>query len=142
MKPLSRIFGVAAIASGLFSALALAAPPKSGLVFCNRGNQGTVHVAVAFPAGKQGWNTEGWLSLEQGKCETAIAGKLANRFYYYYAETDRDYAWKGEQQFCISNSKFSFVNADTQCRGSSSHWAKFRELDTGLDAEGYTLNLE
>jgi uncharacterized membrane protein len=101
-----------------------------------------VHVAVAHPQEQRGWVTEGWLHLSEGQCETAIPGKLSNRFYYYFAETDKDYSWQGDQQFCVSSEKFTFIKADSECKGESTRWVKFRELDTGKDADSYTLNLE
>jgi uncharacterized membrane protein len=142
INPVVQFFGSTALLAGVLSALAFAAPSKSGLVFCNRGSQGSIRVAFAYPASQGGWATEGWLHLEPGQCESALPGKLNNRYYYYYAETNGDYFWKGEQQFCVLDTKFTFLSADTQCRGKTAHWAKFRELDTGKDAESYTLNLE
>lgn len=142
LNPMLKFFGAAALMTGLLSALAFAAPSKSGLVFCNRGNQGKIHVAIALPTDKDSWATQGWLDLAPGQCETAVPGRLTNRFYYYFAETDQNYTWHGGERFCVSNDQFTFLNADTECRGRSSRWARFRELDTGEDAESYLLNLE
>lgn len=141
-NPVVKVMGAIALMTGLFSAFAFAAPSRTGLIFCNRGSQGKVHVAVAYPTGQDTWSTEGWLHLEEGQCESAIPGKLTNRYYYYFAETDSDYAWKGEQPFCVSSKKFTFLHAQAECKGKTSRWVKFRELDTGNDADNYTLNLE
>jgi uncharacterized membrane protein len=71
-----------------------------------------------------------------------LEGKLANRYYYYFARTDNAYFWRGEHKFCVSNLEFSFADADKQCQGSNSRWENFRELDTGRAATNFRLNLE
>ena len=142
MRKLYKFVGLAAIVSGIASSLAFAAPAKAGLEFCNKGKQGTAFVAIAYPIGKGQWQTEGWLNLKEGECGTLIEGDLDNRYYYYFAETTGNYTWEGDQKFCVSSRKFTFANADTQCKGANSRWENFRELDTGKDATEFTLNLE
>lgn len=133
--------GLGALALGAASSWALATPAKLGLEFCNRGQQGKTIVAVAYPDGNA-WVTEGWLEVNPGECRTGISKSLSNRYYYYFATTEKDYKWKGDRQFCVSQVKFTFTKADQQCQGANSRWENFRELDTGKDTISYTLNLQ
>jgi uncharacterized membrane protein len=133
--------GLGALALGAVSSWALATPTKIGLEFCNRGNQGKTIVAVAYPDGRN-WVTQGWLELSEGECRTGLTKDLSNRYYYYFAITEKDYKWKGDRQFCVSKAKFTFAKADQQCLGANSRWENFRELDTGKDTIAYTLNLQ
>jgi len=142
MARLYGLMGGVAIALGLASHLVAAAPAKAGLKFCNKSNQGTVYIALAYPADETSWTTKGWLTLEQGKCGNFIEDKLTNRYFYYFAESDKDYSWKGTHPFCVSSKRFNFANASKQCKGELSRWEKFRELDTGKNIVDYTLNLE
>jgi len=142
MKTTLKFVGLGAIVLGLASNLSFARSAKAGLEFCNRSAQGRVYVAVAYPIAKNNWKTQGWLTLDEGKCGTLIEGKLSNRYYYYYAETDKDYTWAGTHSFCVSQQKFTFANAEKQCKGINSRWAKFRQLDTGRNAVDFRLNLE
>ncbi|HEY9909921.1 MAG TPA: DUF1036 domain-containing protein [Thermosynechococcaceae cyanobacterium] len=134
--------GLGALALGAISSLALTSSPKAGLEFCNRGNRGRAIVAVAYPDDRNGWVTEGWLELDEGECRTGISQVLSNRYYYYFAETEKDYKWKGDRAFCVSRVKFTFAKSDQQCKGEKSRWENFRELDTGKDVGAYTLNLQ
>jgi len=136
------LMGLTAIVVSLAGTLVGAEPAKASLEFCNKSDQGKIYIAVAYPAGDKSWTTKGWLTLEEGECGSLVKGDLTNRYYYYFAENDKDYTWKGDHKFCVSSKKFSFVNADKRCQGESSRWEKFRELDTGKEAVDYTLNLE
>lgn len=142
MRKLLGLIGLAAIAAGMVARFSFATSAKAHLEICNQSDQGTVHVAVAYPSGKNHWQSVGWLSLHQGECSTMLEGKLANRYYYYFARTDNAYFWRGEHKFCVSNLEFSFADADKQCQGSNSRWENFRELDTGRAATNFRLNLE
>ena len=142
MQKMLGWIGCGALALGAVSSWALATPTKSGLEFCNRGSQGRSIVAVAYPDSSGGWITEGWLELNEGECRTGISKDLSNRYYYYFAVTEKDYKWKGDRQFCVSTVKFTFAKADQQCKGANSRWENFRELDTGKDTASYTLNLQ
>ncbi|WP_421656012.1 DUF1036 domain-containing protein [Leptothermofonsia sp. ETS-13] len=136
------LIALTAIAAGIITSFSFATSAKTKLEICNRSDEGTVQVAIAYPNGKNGWNSQGWLSLKEGECSTMLEGNLTNRYYYYYAWADSAYSWKGEHRFCVSNRKFAFVNADRQCKGANSRWENFRELDTGRDATNFRLNLE
>lgn len=140
MKNVGRLLSLAAIATGL--AGGVAAPAHANLEVCNKSNQGKTYIAVAYPDGKGGWTTEGWLNLEEGECGNLIQGKLTNRYYYYFAETEGDSVWKGDNRFCVSSNKFTFARADKQCKGANSRWEEFRELDTGKETDNFTLDLE
>lgn len=141
MKTVYGLLGVVTIVTGMVSPLMIASPAKASLEFCNKSNKGTVSITVAYPDGKGSWTTEGWFNLEPGECDNAIEGDLTNRYYYYFAETESDYSWEGDNQFCVSDKKFTFTNAEKQCKGSNSRWANFRELDTGKDTTSYSLDL-
>jgi uncharacterized membrane protein len=127
--------------SGLI-VLAGATPALAGLEICNRGDRGSVRVAIAYPTGGKNWKTEGWLTLKDGECSTVLDGNLGNRYYYYFATTEQGYAWKGNARFCVSNRQFAFINAAQECQGLNSYWENFRELDTGRHSTDYRLNLE
>lgn len=143
------LVGGLAIAIGLVGNLALssssspsAAPIGGGLGFCNHTQQGKVFVAIAYPVESNQWKTQGWLSLNQGECDTILRGPLHNRFYYYLAESDQGPSWKGTHKFCVSDTSFVFTQADQDCQGSAVRWAAFRELDTGQDVPNFMVNLE
>lgn len=136
------LLGGVALAIAWLGNLAFTPPGKGSLGFCNRSNRGTVHITLAYPGEQSRWQTQGWLTLEDGQCGTVLEGDLSNRYYYYYAETNGKYAWKGIHKFCISSEKFTFTNADKQCEGANSRWEGFFELDTGKNAENFLLNLE
>jgi len=148
-KGLALIVGGVAISVGLLSHVALTAPSEpamapggSGLGFCNRSNRGRVAIAVAYPVDEKKWKTEGWLSLDEQECSTIIHGELKNRYYYFFAESDDGYAWKGTHQFCVSDNSFTLIQADRECEGKEMRWAGFRELDTGRRVPSLMLNLE
>jgi uncharacterized membrane protein len=151
LKRYLATIGLVAIATGILTNVAFS-PARSfvGLKFCNRSHRGKVRVAIAYPTERDHpvalkehrWITQGWLNLEQGECSSLMEGHLKNRYYYYFATTEGDYGWRGDQQFCIAHRPFTFNNADKQCEGGESHWEGFRELDTGKDAVDFTLTLE
>jgi uncharacterized membrane protein len=143
------LWGIGAIAFGLVGNFIFVAPPGpstspigGGLGFCNRSKQGRVFIAVAYPVEEEKWKTQGWLSLDENECGTIIQGHLDNRFYYFVAESDQGYSWKGTHKFCVSNTSFVFSNAAKECQGSDVRWAGFRELDTGRNTQNFMLNLE
>ncbi|NJP11045.1 MAG: DUF1036 domain-containing protein [Leptolyngbyaceae cyanobacterium RU_5_1] len=144
------LLGIVAIAIGLVGNLAFISSPGTptspaggGLGFCNRSKQGKVYVAIAYPVEQGNWQTEGWLNLEEDECGTIVQGKLANRYYYFLAEADNGYAWKGTHKFCVSStSSFVFKHADKQCQGSDVRWTGFREVNTGKNVQSFMLNLE
>jgi uncharacterized membrane protein len=142
MRKYLGFIGLAAIAAGIICGLSFASATKANLEICNRSHQGAVQVAVAYPTDKNKWNSQGWLSLEEGECSTMLEAALTNRYYYYFAKTDKAYFWRGEHKFCIANRHFAFTNADKECDGANSRWENFRELDTGSDTANFTLNLE
>lgn len=143
------LLGSAALAIGLLGNLAFisssgpsTAPIGGGLGFCNRSKQGRIYVAIAYPQENNQWKTQGWLQLEEGECDTILQGTLQNRFYYFLAEADNGYSWKGSHKFCVSNTQFVFINADKECQGTDVRWTGFRELDTGKNVPNFMLNLE
>ena len=142
MVKMQAFTSLGAIAASLVGCLAIPVPAMANLEVCNRSDRGRVVIAVAYPVNNNRWNTEGWLDLDDGECGTLINGKLTNRYYYYYAQTESQYSWKGNHRFCVSNREFVFADANKQCRGLNSRWENFRELDTGRDTTHYTLNLE
>ncbi len=142
MNRMNGWLGLVTIAAGTVGVLAVASPVKANLEVCNRSDRGRVMVAIAYPVAGNRWNAEGWLDLDDGECGTLVSGDLTNRYYYYFAQTAGQYFWKGNHRFCVSNRKFLFADADKMCKGINSRWENFRELDTGKDTTGYTLNLE
>lgn len=133
--------GGVAIALSLVAGPIVADPATASLTVCNKSYRGNVYVAVAYPDGKGSWTTQGWFTLKQGECDDAIVGELKNQYYYYFADTDKDYKWQGTHAFCVSDRRFMFKNAAKQCSGANSRWEAFRELDTGKNSPNYTLDL-
>ncbi|UBF26749.1 DUF1036 domain-containing protein [Kovacikia minuta CCNUW1] len=142
MGKLYGLIGLTALVAGIATNLAFANSSGSGLKVCNKGERGTAVIAIAYPAGKNAWRSEGWLTLKEGECGTLLNRNLTNRYYYYYATTDNNYTWGGKHPFCISSEGFAFTDADKQCNGLRSRWENFRELDTGKDTTAFTLNLQ
>ncbi|MDX2232099.1 MAG: DUF1036 domain-containing protein [Leptolyngbyaceae cyanobacterium bins.349] len=148
-KVVAVLLSGAAVAIGLVGNLAFISPPGpsaapigGGLGFCNHTQRGRVYVAIAYPIEQNQWKTQGWLTLEEGECDTIIQGTLTNQFYYYLAESDQGPSWKGTHKFCVSDTSFVFNQADQECQGTAVRWAGFRELDTGKNVPNFMLNLE
>lgn len=141
MKLWQRLLAVPAALAGVGLNLAFVSPADASLEFCNQANKGKIYVALAYSVGEGNWQSEGWLNLEPGECAIALSGDLRNRYYYYFAETDGDYEWRGDYKFCVSSKKFDFTGADKSCEGANARWEEFHEMDTG-NATDFTMNLK
>ena len=96
----------------------------------------------APPELSRGWNSEGWWSLEPGKCAQTYPHELRarNRIYYVYAKGNRGGEWGGSNAFCTISREFILGNADKVC-GNGGEWKRFKEVKT-RDARNFTYNLQ
>lgn len=136
------LLSLTSLAIAVVGSRMLAPPGQETLEVCNKSQRGPIHVGIAHPHSNNRWQTEGWLTLAPGECGTALAETVTNRYYYYYAQTESAYAWRGTHSFCVADGSFTFDDAAQQCNGIHSRWEGFRELDTGNEAKDFTLNLE
>ncbi|WOB43129.1 DUF1036 domain-containing protein [Thermoleptolyngbya oregonensis NK1-22] len=108
----------------LISTLTLSEPAHAWFQMCNR-SSATVRSAFAYfddsdnrsqRAGNRHWVSEGWWTLEPGRCVQAYPHELwrRNRYYYIYAEEVRgNRVWGGENYFWVHRSQpFTIRRAD------------------------------
>ncbi len=112
------------------------------LEFCNESHT-TVHIAIGYRTDDV-WISEGWWEAAPGRCVTAVAGDLQQRYYYYHADaTDPDYSFDDDDAvytFCVQPEPFT-IHGDEQCESRGYFGFDFNELDTG-DSRDFTLTLQ
>jgi uncharacterized membrane protein len=113
--------------------VALASPAQAGFKLCNK----TAHPARVALGRFDGtaWGSEGWWTIESGKCETLIPGRLDARYYYLYASDGSAGSWDGGHSFCVAaTDKFAIVGRE-DCAGRGYGRKGFYEVDTGQDTD-------
>lgn len=116
----------------LLAALALllmAAPAEAGLRVCNK----TAHAARLALGRFNGtqWMSEGWWTIEAGKCAAVITTPLDARFYYLYASDGGPGSWDGNRGFCVASDDRFRIDGRADCAGRGFERKGFFEVDTG-----------
>lgn len=112
------------------------------LRLCNHTNR-TVEVAKAAPVGRNAGDgrplveSRGWFPLAPGQCLTLYGPGLAQRYYYYYVQSESG-TWTGQYPVCVSNRAFTIV--DAQC-GEGYMRRNFTQVDMGSTSGSFTVNL-
>lgn len=131
------------ITDALFAALIEGAEreqSKTGLSVCNE-TERLIWSAVAHEAEDGVYESSGWIRIEPGQCQKAVKGKLAQRYYYLYAEavdeTDQTarggnagLVWGGSHKFCTKSGRFQIAGR-RECADRGFDEVGFRKVDTG-----------
>lgn len=100
------------------AALAFGGAAKADFTACNRSAQ-RIDVALGYPHAQFGWTSEGWWTLQPGRCRRLLTGQLTNQFYYLYATGSSGGRWEARAGqdggfFCIQSARFVFPNRNYQ----------------------------
>ncbi|WP_421694226.1 DUF1036 domain-containing protein [Aestuariivirga sp.] len=129
---------IALIAGTLILMGVLVLPARAELKLCNSTN-GQVGLAVGYK-NEQGWFSEGWWTVEAGKCAALVKGDLIARYYYIYAVDLKDHGvWGGTSVLCIDKKAFT-ISGYNNCEGRGFVKKGFYEVDTGDQAD-HTVKL-
>lgn len=137
------------------STLAFPSPANAWFDVCNKSGE-EVTVAFAYldingstpdifgnrePMRPNGWNSEGWWTLNSGKCARVYPHQLneRNSYFYVHAHSSDGGTWGGNHNFCTISNEFTLGYADKVC-GLNGTWKSFSEVDTG-NAKNYTYSL-
>lgn len=99
---------------------------------CNK-TKAAVRAAMGRFDGTQ-WTSEGWWTVQPGKCAGLINGPLQARFYYFYA-TDGAGIWEGKTSFCVAARGSFKAEGRANCARRGFDRRGFSEVDTGRNAD-------
>lgn len=105
----------------ILGGILVAETAEAGFRVCNRSGQ-RIDVAFGYPHDQFGWTSEGWWTIQPGKCRTVMNGDLTNRYYYLYATGSEGGRWQAPEGqeggfFCVQNERFVFQNRNFQHEG-------------------------
>lgn len=104
-------------------------PALAGFVVCNKSAH-TAKLAFGHFNGTD-WMSQGWWTVQPGKCATLLNAPLDARYYYLYAGDGGAGTWDGSKGFCVSTGeKFSIVGRG-HCAARGFDRKGFFEVDTG-----------
>jgi uncharacterized membrane protein len=114
-------------------------PAQAALNVCNKARH-PARVALGRFDGRA-WMSEGWWTIEPGKCAMLIKSPLDARYYYLYgADTDSG-VWDGSTGFCTTaNEKFS-ISGQGDCARRGYDRRRFFQIDTG-NSTSHTQTLQ
>ena len=124
------------ILAGCFALAAGAA--KAELQVCNDSDD-IQFVSVGYK-GDSDWTSEGWWSIDPGKCVTPVGGDLKKRYYYLRAEVNGGDFKGGDYFFCTTPEEYTIVG-DTDCVDRGYDSEDFIEIDTGETAKSHVYRL-
>ena len=112
--------------------LATALPASADFKVCND-TATQVGVSVGYREAA-GWVTEGWWLVPGRACATVIPGKLKSRYFYIFAEEEKNGGqWRGPVFMCTSNREFR-IKGLKDCYARGHEQMGFFEVDTGQQA--------
>ena len=120
---------------GIFSAIVagfllvtLAARADADLTICNQTKQPT-GIALAMKT-ETLWKSEGWWTVEPGRCKTLLTGRLTMHDYYLHAlHYNVGGLWEGEESFCVGRGSFT-IEGRFDCEARGYETARFLKVDT------------
>jgi uncharacterized membrane protein len=139
----------------LAAVVALPAPAKAALVFCNRTQQ-PIEAALGHRDQQEGgedsagnvWVSEGWWRIDPGQCSRVYGQPLKERFYFYHATAlsasapgQKPFVWEGKYQFCTDTKAFR-IEGDGDCEGRGYHVKGFQQIDLGANTRDYMLDFK
>ncbi|MGK7899987.1 MAG: DUF1036 domain-containing protein [Hormoscilla sp.] len=103
-------------------------PNRTYVQLCNRSDHDNIYSAIAYYEAP-GWRSEGWYKLEKGTCrEVKIpVDRPYNGDIFLHAKIGSITWGSGKNRFCVRRgSKFTILNADRNCSGSTNdEYAQF-----------------
>lgn len=98
------------------------------LTICNQTKQPT-GIALAMKT-EVLWKSEGWWTVEPGRCKTLLKGRLTKRDYYLHAlHYSVGGRWEGEENFCVGRGSFT-IEGRFDCETRGYETARFLKVDT------------
>ena len=118
---------VSTIVAGLML-IVLPGRAQADLTVCNQTRQ-PAGVALAMKADVI-WKSEGWWTIEPGRCKALLKGRLARQDYYLHAvHYNVGGRWEGEESFCVDHGSFS-IEGRLDCETRGYKPAGFLKIDT------------
>lgn len=109
--------------------LPTALPAAADFKVCND-TATQVGVSIGYRQ-KTGWVTEGWWLVPGQACATVIPGKLKSRYFYVFAEDEKNGGqWRGPVFMCTSNREYR-IEGLKDCYARGHEQMGFFEVDTG-----------
>ena len=123
---------VCLLALAMSLAPGLLGPAMASFNLCNK-TKAAVRVAIGRFDGTQ-WTSEGWWTVQAGRCTALINGPLQARYYYFYA-TDGAGTWEGKTNFCLAPRARFKAEGRANCARRGFERRGFSEVDTGRNAD-------
>jgi uncharacterized membrane protein len=119
--------------------IALTMPAHAALNVCNKAKH-PARVALGRFDGRV-WMSEGWWSIQPGKCLTLIRAPLDARYYYLYGTDTESGVWDGATGFCIAQKEKFSISGQGDCARRGYDRRRFFLIDTG-NSPSHTQNLQ
>ncbi len=117
----------------------VALPAHAAFTVCNKASS-PVNVAIAFET-PQDVVSQGWWTIDAGKCEAVIPGQVTQRSIYHYAmSTALNIEWAGAYNFCTQNSPQFRIVGSMDCEARNFKTTGFRQTDLKGQSD-YTLDI-
>jgi uncharacterized membrane protein len=105
----------------ILASFATTGPSWAGFRVCNHSGQ-RVDVAFGYLHAQFGWTSEGWWTIQPGRCRQVMNGNLTNRFYYLYATGSEGAIWQARPGqkggfFCVQQDRFVLQNRNFEKGG-------------------------
>ena len=119
--------------AALLLLVASCAPVLATIKVCNQFSH-PIHLAFAYEA-KDGWTSDGWLTIAPNACEIDTQ-HLDLTSFYYRAEFDtygdnKWSTWGNNREFSVKDGNFRFDHAEQKTPGG--RWVKFNGPDSYID---------
>lgn len=117
-----HLVGLAAFTVAMAASLEIASPASAGLQVCNNTSSATF-IALGYSAGPDRWQSQGWWTVETGRCRTVLEGNLqpGTYFYLYAINQPGTRIWQGTDQntwFCVNpTDNFQITMLGNECPG-------------------------
>ncbi|MGH6828489.1 MAG: DUF1036 domain-containing protein [Rhizomicrobium sp.] len=123
----------------ILSALAaIPLPASAAFHVCNK-TDAAARVALGRFDGRH-WTSQGWWTLQPGRCARLLDGPLRARYYYLYAADSTAGTWEGRTHFCIAPGAKFVIPGRNDCAQRGFDRRGFFEVDTG-NAPDWTQTL-
>lgn len=109
----------------------IAAPAEAGLTVCNKAKR-PAKIALGRFDGRD-WRSEGWWTVQPGKCAEIVTGKLDARYYYLYGSDDDAGVWDGGTSFCVGTGEKFSIPGRGNCASRGYDRRRFFKIDTNDD---------
>ncbi len=101
---------------------------EADLTVCNQTRE-PAGIALAMKT-ETLWSSEGWWTIEPGRCKTLLKGRLAKQDYFIHAlHYNVGGRWEGEESFCVDRGSFT-IEGRFDCEARGYEKAGFLKVDT------------